>query len=388
MTDSITDSTRPPIPSALLAQLPRSYAMADLVAQREAMRARGIDVLDVSIGELHLAPDPQTREALARAAAEVPFNRYGELRGGRELRAAFAELYHRRYGIELDPDREVLALLGSKEGIVNLARAFADREHPVYCGRVVYPVYRAAAVQAGAELVHLDGEWQDGYRPSFAGPARRGGVAFVSSPSNPTGAVLGRADLERFAAQCRERDAVLCFDAAYAELSGRQAPILAIPTVGTQGVVELHSMSKSLSLAGWRVGFAVGDAELIDGLARVKSVCDSGVPTPQQHALRHLLPICDPILDRTRQQIAGLQQVMRAELAGLGKDLFETDAGLFCWLRPGRPGVEVARACLDEGVVLVPGAVFGPGGADYVRLSATLPAERMAELAARLRRVL
>jgi LL-diaminopimelate aminotransferase len=381
-------TTYQPIGSKLLAQIPRTYVMADLVAQREAMRARGIDVLDVSIGELHLAPDPLTREALARAAAEVAFNRYPDLRGGRELRAAFADLYRRRYGVELDPDREVLALLGSKEGIVNLARAYADREQPVYCGRVVYPVYRAAAVQAGAELVHLAGEWEDGYRPAFTGPARRGGVAFVSSPSNPTGAVLGPADIERFAAQCRERDAVLCFDAAYAELSGAGAPILAVPTVGTRGVVELHSLSKSLSLAGWRVGFAVGDPELLDGLARVKAFTDSGVPSPQQHAMRHLLPVCDGVLDRTRRQIGELQQVLRAQLQTLGRDIFDSPAGLFCWLRTGRPGIEVAQACLNEGVVLVPGAVFGPGGADHIRISATLSADRMTELAERLRRVL
>lgn len=377
-----------PISSTLLAQIPKSYVMADLVAERAAMRARGIDVLDVSIGELHLAPDAQTREALARAAADVAFNRYPDLRGSRELRAAFADLYRRRYGVELDPDREVLALLGTKEGIVNLARAFADREHPVYCGRVGYPVYRAAALQAGAELVALGGDWETGYRPVFAGPARRGGVAFVSSPSNPTGAVLDRADIERFAAQCRERDAVLCFDAAYAELSGPGAPILAVPTVGRQGVVELHSLSKSLSLAGWRVGFAVGDPELLDGLARIKAFCDSGMPAPQQHAVRHLLPICDGILDRTRRQIADLQEVLRAQLAVLGLEIFETRAGLFCWLKPGRPGTEFARSCLNEGIVLVPGAVFGPGGADCVRISATLPADRMAELADRLRRVL
>jgi LL-diaminopimelate aminotransferase len=377
-----------PIPSALLAQIPKTYAMAELVAQRDAMRARGIDVIDVSIGEPHLAPDAQTREALARAAADVAFNRYPDLRGGRELRAAFADLYRRRYGVELDPDREVLALLGTKEGIVNLARAFADRERPVYCGRVGYPVYRAAAPQAGAELVFLGGEWEDGYRPSFLGPARRGGVAFVSSPSNPTGAILDRAAIERFAAECRERDAVLCFDAAYAELSGTHAPVLALPTVGRQGVVELHSMSKSLSLAGWRVGFAVGDPEIIDGLARIKSFCDAGVPTPQQHALRHLLPVCDGIFDRMRQQIGELQQALCTHLAVLGREIFDTRAGLFCWLRPGRPGAEFARACLAEGVVLVPGTVFGPGGTDCVRISATLSADRMAELADRLRRVL
>lgn len=377
-----------PIPSALLAQMPVTYAMAELVAERDAMRARGIDVLDVSIGELHLAPDAQTREALARAAADVPFNRYPELRGSRELRAAFADFYRRRYGVEIDPDREVLPLLGTKEGIVSLARAFADRDQPVYCGRVGYPVYRGAALQAGAELVYLGGEWDDGYRPAFVGPARRGGVAFVSSPSNPTGAVMDRADIERFAAQCRERNAVLCFDAAYAELSGTAAPVLAIPTVGCRGVVELHSLSKSLALAGWRVGFAVGDPDIINGLTRVKSFCDAGLPTPQQHAVRHLLPVCDGILERTRRQVADLQEALRAQLASLGREIFDTRAGLFCWLKPGRPGAELARACLQEGLVLVPGAMFGPGGVDCVRISVTLSVDRMPELVARLRRVL
>lgn len=377
-----------PIPSALLAQLPKTYAMAEIVAAREAMKARGVDVLDASIGELHLPPAPETREALAQAAADAVFNRYPDPRGDRGLRAAFADLYQRRYGLALDPDREVLALLGTKEGIVNLARAFADHEHPVYCPRVGYPVYRAAALQARAELVHLGGEWEDGYRPSLTGPARRGGVAFVSSPANPTGAFLESADIERFAAQCREREVVLCFDAAYAELSGAGAPVLALPTVGRRGVVELHSLSKSLSLAGWRVGFAVGDPDIIDGLARLKSYSDAGVPSPQQHAVRHLLPMCDGILDRTRRQIADLHEVLRTQLATLGCELFETRAGLFCWLRPRRPGIEFTRACLNEGVVIAPGAMFGPGGADCVRISATLPADRIPELTERLRRLL
>lgn len=210
----------------------------------------------------------------------------------------------------------------------------------------------------------------------------------MSSPSNPTGAVLDRAAIARFAAECREREVVLCFDAAYGELSGPRAPTLALPTVGTAGVVELHSLSKSMSLAGWRVGFAVGDAEIIDGLARVKSYSDAGVPTPLQHAVAHLLPVCDALFDHTREQIAVQQRLLRAALAPLGRPIFDTDAGLFCWLAAGRPGAELARACLAEGVVLAPGAMFGPGGADCVRLSATIPPDRMSDLAERLARVL
>jgi aspartate/methionine/tyrosine aminotransferase len=377
-----------PLPSALLMQMPKTYALAEIAAQRDAMRARGEDVLDVSLGESHVEPPDQTRDALARAAAEVPFNRYPGPRGSPELRAAFADLYRRRYGAALDPDREVLPLLGSKEAIVNLARAFADCDKPVYSSPVGYPVYRAAAALAGAELCYLGGDWDDGYRPSFVGPPRRGGVAFVSSPANPTSAVLGRDTIERFAAECREREVVLCFDAAYAELSGAGAPALAIPTAGKSGVVEFHSLSKSLSLAGWRVGFAVGDPDIIDGLARVKAFCDAGVPSPQQRALVHLLPVCEELFDHTRLHFADQQRALRAALAPLALELFESDAGMFCWLRPGRPGVEFARACMAAGVVLVPGQVFGPGGADCARISATLPKERMSELAGRLGRIL
>jgi aspartate/methionine/tyrosine aminotransferase len=153
-------------------------------------------------------------------------------------------------------------------------------------------------------------------------------------------------------------------------------------------VVEFHSLSKSLSLAGWRVGFAVGDPDIIDGLARVKAFCDAGVPSPQQRALVHLLPVCDELFDHTRLHFADQQRALRAALAPLALELFESDAGMFCWLRPGRPGVEFARACMAAGVVLVPGQVFGPGGADCARISATLPQERMGELAGRLGRIL
>lgn len=381
-----------PLPSRHLEALPASYAIARAVALRNRLLAEGRDVIDLSVGEPFLPPPPEANAALARAAEGANFNKYPPHRGTGALRSAFADFYRRRYGVQLDPETQVLPLLGSKEGLVNMTLALADESKPVYTNQVSYPVYRSAAHLAAAPIMDLGGSWETGYLPELP-PADRcpgpGGIALVDCPGNPTGALIPPDAIERLLTGCRARQIAFCFDAAYVELRGAGDPVLPIPRFGDDGVVEFHSLSKSMSLAGWRVGFAVGSPAIVNALAKMKTFIDSGVPLPIQLAAVEALGACDAWIDQARTRYVEYQRQFRAALRGLPIELFPSEASMFCWARlPGVPGQLVAEACAEEAVVLIQGDSFGPAGADCFRMTANLAdGPRLAELRARLVRV-
>ena len=380
-----------PVPARALDALPTSYVMEVMRAKRRELESRGVRVLDLSVGEPELAPDPIAREALRAAAEYGTYNRYPPHPGTPQLREAMAAFYERRYGLRVDPHRQILPLLGTKEGIVHLATAFADSERPVYIGDVSYPLYGQAAALAGAPVVQLPGGWDDNYVPRFPDRVdREGGIAFVGSPANPTGATFGAVELRPLVEACRRRRTVLCFDAAYVEIRGSAEPaVLPLPLVGDELVVELHSLSKSFSLAGWRIGFAVGDPAIIAGLARIKSVVDSGMPMPQQLALARLLEqTTDDMLARVRSHYTQRQRQFRAAVAGLPLEVFPSDASMFCWTRSQHSGEAVCSTLADHGVLAIPGGAFGPGGTNCVRFSTAVSDDVLAELPSRLARAL
>jgi aspartate/methionine/tyrosine aminotransferase len=374
-------------PSRWLSSLPGGYIIATLQAHRQRLERAGVDVIDLSIGEPDLPPPDQAVAAVAAAAAAGGFNRYPPFRGVAELRQGFADFYHRHYGVRLDPERQVLPVLGTKEALVHLVRATADAERPVYLPRVAYPAYRSAAALADAPIVDLPGEWEDGYLPALPAEGPRGGALLIASPNNPTGAVLPAATVDALVAAARARRIAVCFDAAYVELRGSQEVALPLRSCGADGVIELHSMSKTFALAGWRIGFAVGDPALVDALARIKSFIDAGVPLLVQRAAAALLPACDGYVVALREHFLARQRALRAALDGTGLELFDTDAAMFCWVRlAGHDGAALTAALVEEGVLAVPGGSFGAAGAACVRLSVAVGDDRLQELRGRVLR--
>ncbi len=345
--------------------------MVNIMRRRAELLAEGHNLIDLTIGEVEVKAPDWIHDAFSRASRDVDVRRYPQPRGSKELRVAFADFYQRRYGLALDPETEILPLIGTKEALSHLGRAYSSPERPAVLPKVSYPVYRSAAAATGAPTYEFEGDFSTNYTTRWPKGTEnmRGGIGFVLSVSNPTGAVLDKDSLADLVANARRTEAVLCVDAAYAELGGSKPTELALPTHGTDGLIELHSFSKSLAIAGWRVGFAVGDEDILEALRYHKSFFDAGLPSPIQAAMAEILPKCDALLDETRAACVAMQQRLRALIGGLGLEVFDTDAGLFCWARlPGVSGKELAAACMEQHLSVVPGFIFGDAGSDFIRM--------------------
>lgn len=368
------------------AAAPDGYVFAEVMAQRNDLRARFDDLIDLSLGEPDRAPPAWASEVLLRSAERVDARAYPQARGSARLRRAFAAFYERRYGVQLDPDKEILPLAGTKEAFGKLALVAAGARRPIYVEPVCYPAHRSAAQVVGAPIIELESSWANDFQARLPAAELSGGLVFVASPGNPTGSVLSATTLRSLAHAARARGAIFCHDAAYAELAGTAGTDLplAIPSVGTAGVVELHSLSKSFSLAGWRVGFAVGDAAIISELARVKLWFDAGLPSIFQEAAATLLERADEYLAGAREHYLARQRKLRSALAAAAVSVYRGDAGLFCWAwAPDGDAHGWAQGLLGAHVLGIPGQAFGVAGQGALRFSVTTDASED-QLTARL----
>ncbi|HUI38855.1 MAG TPA: aminotransferase class I/II-fold pyridoxal phosphate-dependent enzyme, partial [Thermoplasmata archaeon] len=267
-------------PARRLTALP-PYPFAELEARAAAARARGEDVVDLSIGDPDLPTPPAVVEAVRDAIRRPELKGYSSSRGERFFREAIAEWYHGRFGVDLDPDREVCVLLGSKEGLANLARAFVDPGSSVLCPDPGYPVYAAGATALcdGTPVAAPLEAPEFRFDPDLLEtPGLR--LAYLNYPSNPTGAVTTRTELAAIVERARARGILLAHDLAYSELAFEPggAPSILEAEGAKECAIEFHSLSKTFSMTGYRLGFAVGRADAVAALARVKSQIDSGAP--------------------------------------------------------------------------------------------------------------
>jgi LL-diaminopimelate aminotransferase len=369
-----------PVPEYLTARLNR------LIAER---RAAGRDVISLGVGDPDLPPTPAAREALAAAVRRDDVAHYPTNRGRADLREAVARFYAARFGVTLDPETEVVPLLGAKEGLAHLALAQLDPGDAALVADPGYPVYVGGPLLASAEPYGLALEPELGFQPDLdAVPAtvrRRANLLIVGYPNNPTGAVVGNDLFERLVAY----GVPVCHDNAYSEITfdGYVAPsYLATPGAREAGI-EILSLSKAFSLPGWRIAFAVGNAAMVGNLLRLKTNVDSGMFTALQLAAIALLD-SDPA---ERRALAATYQRRRDlvcdALAAAGLAVDRPRGGMYVWLR--LPGSEGSLACSERvldacDVVVSPGVAYGPAGEGFVRLALTQPDDRLAEAVERL----
>lgn len=371
------------------------YPFARWARHVEAARQRGLDVIRLDIGNPDMPPSDAVIEALCRSARQPEHHGYPGYYGLPALRAAIAGYYARRFGVALDPDSEVVPLIGSKEGIVNMALACLDPGDLVLVPDPGYAPYTRGAVLAGARvhtfplveehdfLPHLDAIPPD--------VADRTALMWLNYPNNPTGATADLTFLARAVEFARRHGLLLCHDAPYCDVTydGYVAPSLLQVPGASEVAVEFNSLSKTYNMAGWRVGMAVGNAEALAALAQVKSNVDSGMFRPLQEAAVQALS-ADPEWVRGRNAVYRERLEMALEglsAAGLGASL--PRATLYAWARvPAETDSETFALTLLEqtGVSLAPGSFFGPAGEGYVRLSVTAPTPRVREAMDRLRR--
>jgi LL-diaminopimelate aminotransferase len=379
--------------AARLARVPE-YHFAGLRKRIAALRASGVDVVSLDVGDPDLPAPPAVVEAAVTALGDPANHRYPGYAGLDELRVAIARWYARRFGVELDARAEVLPVLGSKEAIAHLPLALLDPGDVALCPDPGYPVYVSATILAGGEPVALPLRPDHGFTPDLgAVPAdvlSRARLLWLNYPNNPTGAVAPAGLLEEAVGLCRRHSIVLVHDAPYTEIAepGYRAPsVLEVP--GSREVaVELHSLSKTYDMTGWRIGMAVGNAEVLSLLAQVKSNVDTGVfQVVQRAAIAALDEPAGPLAERNRIVRARIDRLVPA-LRAAGATLTPPRATFYLWARvpDGFDSISWSQRLLDEARVSVtPGVFFGSGGAAWVRASVTAPDERIDEACARLR---
>jgi LL-diaminopimelate aminotransferase len=369
------------------------YLFAEIDRLKRQVAARGVDLINLGIGDPDTPTPAHIVERLRDAAKNPANHRYPDYEGLPSFRRAAAGWMERRYGVGLDPDTEVVSLIGSKEGIANMAIAFVDPGDVVLVPDPGYPVYHIGTSFNGGTTYRLPLRRENGFLPDLSAipdeVARRAKLLWLNYPNNPTSAVAPRSffsDVIRFA---ERHDVIVCHDAAYAEIYfGERSPsILEIPG-GREVAIEFHSLSKTFSMTGWRIGFAVGHPELIGGLGKVKTNVDSGVFQAVQEAAIAALTGDAGVVDKLRAMYRERRDVLVDGLGRVGLPC-EPPAGTFYVWVPvprGLTAAGLATRCLTEaGVVVTPGNGFGDAGEGYIRLTLCSPVERLREAVERLR---
>ena len=381
-------------PAARVGALP-PYLFASLDAKLAARRAQGVDVISLGVGDPDLPTPTYVLDAMREAIADPATHRYPSYIGSPEFRRAVADWYRRRFAVELDPETEVMALIGSKEGLGHLSFAFVDPGEEALVPDPGYPVYATSTRLAGGTPVSLPMPAERGFLPDFeaVAPSDRTKVLWLNFPTNPTAAVADLATFERAVAFASEHDLLLAHDAAYSEITfdGYVAPsVLQVPRA-KEVALEFGSLSKFFNMTGWRIGWAVGSSQALRALAVVKTNLDSGQFTAIQRAAVAALerPLSD--LDGLRATYRDRRDRIVATLNGLGWNLERPKGSCYIWAPTpaGMSSTAFADLLLDRaGVFVAPGSGYGDRGEGYVRFSLTVADDRLDEALERLRTTL
>jgi LL-diaminopimelate aminotransferase len=369
-------------PSARLSSLPR-YLFAELERKRADAEAQGREVIDLSIGDPDLPTPRPILDRMAEAASDPANHRYPSSAGMPASRAQIAAWFEKRFGVALDPKRELGILIGSKEGIGHFPLAFLNPGDEALVPDPGYPVYAAGAVFAEASPLRYPISEASGFLPEIRDLDKRvtprTRMVYVNYPNNPTGATAPRAFYEDLVAWARKRDLVIASDAAYSELYYDDPPpsVLEIPGA-RERTIEFHSFSKTFNMTGWRIGFAAGAAPLVDSLVRFKANVDSGAPQATQIAAAWGLAA----LTSHGPALRGVYRERRdAALDGLRRlhcPVPTPGGAFFVWGRvpDGERSMDfVARVFEATGVLLTPGTGFGDQGEGYFRVALTSSVE-------------
>jgi LL-diaminopimelate aminotransferase len=364
------------------------YLFAQISKKVAAKKAEGIDVISFGIGDPDLPTPAHVLDALAEASRDPANHRYPETEGLPEFRQAVARWYERRFAVSLDPAKEVISLIGSKEGIGHIALCFIDPGDVALVPDPAYPVYEIGTMFAGGSSYTMPLREENGFLPDFdAVPqdvASRANVLWLNYPNNPTGAVADIDFFERAVHFAKRHGIAICHDGPYSEVAyDGYRPVSFLQAKGATDVgVEFHSLSKSYNMTGWRIGMCCGNPRIVDALMRVKSNIDSGVSQAiQRMAIAALEGPQDTIAEHNAIYQRRRDRVVEA-LRRLGLHVTPPKASLYVWARVpvGMTSAAFAERLLDEAAVIVtPGNGYGPSGEGYVRLSLTLADERIDE---------
>ena len=376
------------------------YVIAEVNAMRAAARARGDDIIDLGMGNPDLPPPPHVIAKLCEVASKPDAHGYSASKGIPGLRKAQAGYYQRRFGVDLDPETEVVVTLGSKEGLANLAQAITAPGDVVLAPNPSYPIHTFGFIIAGASIRSIpttpDERFFEALERAVKFTVPKPSVIVIGYPSNPTAETVDLAFYERLVAFAKEHGIWVLSDCAYTEIYFGEEPtpsILQVP--GAKDVaIEFSSMSKTYSMAGWRIGFAVGNKTLIAALTRVKSYLDYGAFTPIQAAAVAAINGPQDIVEQNRALYKRRRDVMVESFGRAGWDIPVPQASMFAWapLPPALKhlgSLEFSKQLLTHAnVAVAPGVGYGEEGEGFVRLAFVENEHRIRQAARNIKRYL
>ena len=373
---------------------PYLFARIDKIKQ-DALR-EGIDIIDLGVGDPDVSPPEAVVDALIKSVREEGSHHYSSYEGLPELRVVFAEWFRNRFDVKLNPRSEILPLLGSKEGIGHIFFSHIDPGDEVLIPDPGYPVYTAGTILAEAVPKYFPLRRENGFMPdvqdleAIVTPKTK--MMWLNYPSNPTTAMATMDMFKTIVAFARDHGIMICHDAAYSEIvfDGKVADsMLQIPEA-RETVVEFHSLSKTFCMPGWRVGFIVGNADVIGALARVKTNLDSGIFLPVQHAAITALRQCEDDTKRIRDIFEARRNLFVGGLKALGWDVQMPTSTFYVWA-PVPGGANSMEFCMlllkSAGIVSTPGVGFGDKGEGFIRMSLTISEDRLEEALMRIKKM-
>jgi LL-diaminopimelate aminotransferase len=380
-------------PSERLSRLP-PYLFAQLERKIAEKKAAGVDVISLGIGDPDTPSPGFVVSGLAQAAADQGTHRYPSNRGRPELREAVARFYGRRFGVELDPETEIVPALGAKECVFNLNLAFLDPGDAALAADPGYPVYTGGPLLTGADPVLMPLLPERGFAPDLeaieSADRERARLMYLNYPNNPTGAILPDGLFEAAVDFARQHSVLVVHDASYTETTfdGYVAPSF-LETPGAKELgVEVFSLSKGYNMTGWRAAAIVGNADAVDAYWTLKTNIDSGMFDAVQLAAARALDEGDHVPRRMSELYARRRDLVCDALAEIGVDVTPPKATIYVWapVPDGHSSASYCELVLEEsGVVVSPGSAYGPNGEGFFRISLTVPDERLREAVERLR---
>ncbi len=372
------------------------YLFAQIDQKKREKLSQGVDLIDLGVGDPDIPTPKPIVEAMQKAVEKPEHHRYPSYEGMLSFRQAVADWYKRRFGVELDPQREVVTLIGSKEGIAHFPLAFVNPGDVVLCPDPAYPVYKIGTLFAGGEPYILPLKEENGFLPDFKSVPKdvlkRAKIIWVNYPNNPTSATATESFYKELIDWARGNNIIVASDLAYSEIYfGNEKPMSILQIEGAKDIaIEFHSFSKTFNMTGWRLGMAVGNEKLVAGLGKVKTNVDSGQFQAIQEAGITALNLPEEELQKIRDTYKGRRSAMVKALEEVGLKVYPSDATFYLWIKvpEGYTSAEFVSRLLDEcGIVCTPGNGFGEYGEGYFRISLTVPTQRLLEAVERIKRL-
>jgi LL-diaminopimelate aminotransferase apoenzyme (EC 2.6.1.83) len=363
------------------------YLFVELDRLKNEKINQGIDVIDLGIGDPDIPTPSEIVEVAKRALEKKEYHRYPSNLGSLFFRKAVADYMKKRFGVIFDPEKEILALIGSKEGIAHFPIGFVNPGDVVLCPDPAYPVYYLGTIFADGIPYYMPLTWENEFLPDLGKIPQeileKAKIIWLNYPNNPTGAVAKKDFFKEVIKFAKKYNIIVAHDAAYIEMYYEEPPISIFEIDGAKDVaIEFHSLSKTFCMTGWRIGFAVGNSFLVSTLAKVKSNIDSGVFTAIQEAGAYALNNLENIVPSLIKIFKKRRDLVSLELEKLGYQFIKPSATFYLWVKTpkGFSSQEFCKKVLqDVGVVITPGAGFGKAGEGYFRIALTVEEERLKE---------